>query len=138
EQAVSSELHRLHPVAYREEGARNVRHWKAETDVGAGTELASEVTNRELRASTIRRGGATDHGSANGRIGVRHAYIVDVATVLPVARDSLALPEQVRLVQPDETSNAVPLSERGTEVHVPRPLLLHGEDDVHITLFVGR
>src|SRR5690606_7586194 len=69
-------------------------------------------------------------------VAVGDACVVDVLPELPVDRDTLALPEQVRLVEPYEASEAVSLTEGCTEVHVAGSLLLDVEHDVDITLLV--
>src|SRR5205814_9699289 len=44
----------------------------------------------------------------------------------------------VRLIEPDESAEPGSLAHRRAEIHVAGALLLHVEDDVHVTLFTAR
>ena len=97
-----------------------------------------EVRDRVLRLRAVER---HRHGGARlvqRRIGVRELQVVDVSAVLPVDRAALALAEQVRLVEADESAEPRALPHGSAEVHVARALLLHLEHDVDVALVVRR
>src|SRR5690606_19061938 len=98
--------------------------------------LASKVSDYELRTRAIGRHGTAEQRAPDRGIRVGDAHVVDVATELPVHRHSLALPEQVRLIESDKATESVSLTERRSEVHLPRALLFHVEDDVHVAFLV--
>jgi len=63
--------------------------------------------------------------------------VTDVLAELPLKVALLPLPEQVRLVKPEEAADAGPLPDRGAEVDVAGVLFRHPKDDVDVALIVG-
>src|SRR5690606_28453553 len=110
----------------------------ADAQVRADARVLAEVGDAEPRLRVVALDLRRHQRAADVRVRVRGVEVVDEAAVLPVDRAALALAEEVRLVEADESADARALARRGAEVHVARALLLHAEHDVDVALLVGR
>src|SRR5204863_1367795 len=111
---------------------------EAELEVPAAAPEPADVGDDVAHARVVHADRRRDARLAHGGIGVRDVEIVDVLSELPLEPAALALPEQIRLVEPEEAADAGALSHRRAEVDVAGPLLGNLEHDVDVALIVRR
>ncbi len=99
---------------------------------------APQVGDGEALPGSVQTDGGGDEASSQRRVRVRDVEVVDVVSELPVELDPLALAEQVGFVESDEPAHPGPLADRRPEIDVARAPLGDLEDDIDITLLIGR
>src|SRR6266480_4447401 len=108
-----------------------------ELEARPATAQRSEVRNRVPQPGIVDVDRAGDAGFANRRVGVGDGEVADVLAELPLEVALFPLPEQVRLVETEETAHPRALPDRSPEVDVAGVFLRDPEDDVHVPLIVG-
>src|SRR5690606_25697750 len=104
----------------------------------AGPRATAEVADIIARPRVVRLHRPGNQRPLDRRVREADVGVVDVTAEQALDRPSLALAEEVRLVEPDEAADPGALPHRRAEVHVAGALLLHREDDVHVTLLLLR
>ena len=137
EEPIRAEAHPLQSVGDEDAREPAPREGEADAQRPARPRGPPEIGDPEARLRAVRVHLPGDEGAADLRIHIRRVEVVDELPVLPLQRPTLAFAEKVRLLEPDEATEPDSLPDRGAEVHVPGPLLLHPEDDVDIPFLVG-
>src|SRR5262249_51103888 len=127
---VAAVLHLLTTVARVETRRPRVEYRQSELQPAAGGHGLAAFANYEARLLMVRRNRSRQVRLLDARIAVAHRVVVDVLAELPLDRTTLALAEQIRLVESHESAHARALTDRRAEVHVARALLFHVEDQV--------
>ena len=119
DQAVAAVAHALAAVADVEARPPRIRQREAELQLAARRVRLADVANDEPRPLIVEGNRARDVRLADSRIGVAEAEVADVLSELPLQRSALALAEQVRLVEAEESAEAGALPTDAPKLTLP-------------------